>query len=227
MERKERRDRGGFTREELLAVVAVFLLLLAVLIPRILRDGNRAHLTATISDGKQIYLALFAMEEPWMTNAPHISWPTSKDINKGCYRSSSEFCSWLVESNCLDVTYGFFVPHGSGIPIAKNRAEFLDGTLHNAWCITLDVNVGMKSGAPVLFTQNVKFKSRGPDATLDQMVGLEPNARPFGSRAAVLLQRGGAGFWLSGDSLSLTNFNAPGATNGFLWPLASGQDVSD
>lgn len=125
--------------------------------------------------------------------------------------------------------------------MAQSEQEFLDGTLHNVWCITLDVSDRLRSGVPVLFTQNFKFRTRGPDATIDRMVGLEPLARPFGDRAGVVLQRGGAGFVLDRESALNMNFNVTGkadpflwahptetnsATNGFLWPLTSGQDLS-
>lgn len=228
--RRDERGRDGFTRGELLIVVLTIGLILLSLIPVVRWQLLRARLTMTIANGKQIYVALFALEyeEPWRpTNRPSLSWPTSEQAAGGAYRNSSDFFSRLVESNVLDVTYPFFATPGSGIRPARDRAEFLDGELHNEWCITLDVNDRLTTGSPCLFTQNIKFRERGPDATLDQMIGLESRSRPFGDRAAVLFQRGGAGFWLSGDSLSLTNFNSPGATNGFLWPLASGQDVSD
>lgn len=59
------------------------------------------------------------------------------------------------------------------------------------------------------------------------MTGLEPRAKPFGDEAGIVITRGGAGVVLDVKTATQTNFNPTGATNAFLWPLASGQDVSE
>lgn len=256
MSHREHRGRRGFTRGELLVVIWVTLfVVVGFLIPALNKAIMNAHIVSELSNAKQIYTALFSLEadviqysdatnlavvwspdatraKPLLTAAtshdPIISWPTHETASEmGEKRSSSEFFSWLVSNGTLDVTYAFFGGLRTGIKVAKDESEFTDDReLRNIWCIALDVSDKMPAGTPVLFTQNFKFKSRGPDATLDQMIGLEPAARPFGNRGGFVLQRGGAGIKLDASTATLTNFNPTGATNGFLWPLASGQDIS-
>lgn len=211
--------RRGFTLIELLVVIAIIALLAALLVPAVTKAMFKSRLTQVINNGKQIYLALFSAENDnplGLAGAATITWPKSKGGTK-TYVDASEFFGDLVESNVLDATYGFFTCPGGGATAAKDRPEFeRDGEFHNIWCITLDVNDGLKSGAPVLFTQNFKFKS----AKIDQLdtPGLNELAPPYQAKAGVVIQRGGAGFSLDSQTAIPTNFNGTAAQNDFLWP---------
>lgn len=221
--------KDGFTLRELLVVLVVFGIGLLILATMVRREMFRARVTAVLSNGRMLYTALCPPEVDSalaLYRTPY-SWPQSDPTNALLrFRNSSALFDFLIQSNLLDVSYNFFIAPGGDVKAAQDSKEFLDGTLRNTWCITLDVNDGMKSGAPVLFSQNFRFSSRSSDATIDRMTGLESLARPYGGRCGVEIVRGGAGFMLDATTAVATNFNPTQATNGFLWPLSSGQDLS-
>jgi prepilin-type N-terminal cleavage/methylation domain-containing protein len=216
---------SAFTLIELLVVIAIIALLAALLVPAVTKAMLNARVTQQISNGKQIYTALFAQENEnplGLSGASQINWPKSTGADATAYKDSCDFFAALVESNVLDVTYGFFAGPGTGVRVAKDATEFKDDTIfRNIWCITLDVSESMKGGAPVLFTQNVKMKN----TTIDQMdtPGLSEDADPYGVKAAVIVQRGGAGLKLDAQTAIPTNFNGTAAANKFLYPNGTTQ----
>ncbi len=214
----KKKVRRGFTLIELLVVIAIIALLAALLVPAVTKAMFKSRLTQVINNGKQIYLALFSAENDnplGLSGAATITWPKNTDVQ---YDTSTKFFGALVASNVLDASYGFFTCPGGGAVAAKDYTDFIDGTFRNVWCITLDVNDGMKSGSPVLFTQNFKMKGGN---TIDQMdtPGLNEKAPPYQTKAGVVVQRGGAGFSLDNQTSIPTNFNGTASANKFLWPV--------
>jgi hypothetical protein len=79
---------------------------------------------------------------------------------------------------------------------------------------------------PVLFTQNFKFRNQSSGESLSNMIGLEPRALPFGDEKGIVIMSDGYRTILEGTNANPASFNPAGATNIFLWPLSSGQDLS-
>jgi hypothetical protein len=216
----------------LLVVIVVFsIAVLAINVPRMNKAHQLAKATQACNEGKQVYILFFCREtgEPSFTLFPerYFKWPTGETVARmGTNRSSSLVLAELLKRLDDEEEYAFLTIAGRDIPKAGSRSELVGGHLHNQWCITLDYSEKMAAKTPVIFTQNFKFKTRRPDATLNQMVGLESTALPFGDNAGIVIQRGGAGIILDAQTATQTNFNPTGATNGFLWPLASGQDLA-
>ncbi len=223
-----RGSRGEFTLKELLTMTGLIIVGLVLAFPFVLTAIRRAQINENLNRGRTIYYALFPQGcSPLGLTAYRPECPKANpNPGERRFANSSEFLEILVSSNVLDTDCAFFAAPGSRITPARSAAEFLDGNIHNSWCIAQDVNDSLTAYTPVIFTQNLKFKRRGSTATLDQMIGLEPDAEPYGDRAGIVIYRGGWGTILNSGTASLTNFNSRGMTNGFLWPLASGQALS-
>ena len=219
----------AFTLIELLVVIVILGILAMFLIPAVTRAIRTARVAGTVQNGKQLYTLLFAAldanVQPGLYNPSAISWPKSKAnpaLNEKQYTCSSEYFADLISSNVIDeVTYSFFAE--DKVMTAKNEVEFRDQTtIHNSWCITLDVSDRMKN-AVVLFTQNFKFTGSGSGTRLDAETGLEGAAQPYGDFAGVRVLVGGSSAKLDKQMAILTNFCPGVASNTFLWPLAQGQ----
>lgn len=222
--RTNRRD--GLTLVELLVVLLFVAILVSLLVPRAAFVGPRTRCNLALNNGKQVWLALAAAEFEGATNSTAL-WPSSSLESAGRrWKNSTEFMNHLVTNGILDATYGFFTSPGGDVSVAGSESEFLDGELHNIWCVTLDVEEDTPEGCPVLFTQNFQFGSRSPYAALTQMTGINLRTRPHRLEAGVVIMRNGAGFSLNAVEATAINFNPAGATNRFLWPLTTGQDLS-
>jgi prepilin-type N-terminal cleavage/methylation domain-containing protein len=212
MNRFRAKRKNAFTLIELLVVIAIIALLAAILAPAVTKALLRGQVTQTISNGRNLFVLLFSkqLDNPLglATASGGASWPITDDA----WADSTDYFATLVTNASMNLSYNFFA--ASGIRAATSEAEFLDGQLRNAWSIALDVDDTFKASSPVLFTQNIILT--GKDLT--QFDALDPEARPFGEKAAVVVGYGGSAFSLDQDTALGTNFN-PTATVGLsLYP---------
>lgn len=199
----------GFTLIELLVVIAIIAILAAILTPAVNLALFRGRLTRMTSDGRGLYILLFAqeLENPLgLVTKQSADWPKKNE-----YTDSTEYFATLVTNKNFNLSYGFFA--GPGMTPAEDATEFLDSELRNAWCIAEDVSDTMPSDSPVLFTQNVDSSP-----TVADFNGLTAGALPFGDRACVVVTRGGPAYTLDENTAIGTNFNRTGATNDVLYP---------
>ena len=223
----------GFTWIELLVVVGVLAALIFVAIPAISKARFNAKVKQAMRAGSRICGQLFVSsgaDDPLFlpANDARITWPRSTD--KRPWASSSHFFDALIRSNCLQgISYDLFA--AGDIKPAKTSAEFLDGKLHNAWCVVRDVNSKVTGNTVVFFTQNMKFTNPGPQAMLDQMMGPgEVGAEPFGDKVFAFVLRGGESVKIDRDTPLIVNgmslfmrYSVGVESNTVLWPLSAGQ----
>jgi prepilin-type N-terminal cleavage/methylation domain-containing protein len=208
--------KNAFTLIELLVVIAIIALLAAILAPAVTKALLNGQVTQTVANGRSLFTLLFAkqMDNPLglaTASGSGVTWPATADN----YANSSAFFETVVTNPTFSLSYNFFI--AAGIRPAPNSAAFVSGAdLHNAWCITLDVDDSFKSGTPVLFTQNITLTGRN----IDQFVDLSLTARPFKEKAAVVVGYGGNAFKIEPETAIATNFNPTATTGLALYPNA-------
>lgn len=190
----------AFTLIELLVVIAIIALLAAILAPAVTKALLKGQVTQTMSNGRNLFVLLFSkdLDNPLglQTAGASASWPLQGD-----FTDSTEYFATLVTNASFNLGYNFFV--APGIQAAKDETEFKDGELRNAWCIVEDVDASFKPSTPVLFTQNIRLTSKEIGGFDD----LDGGAKPYGTKAAVVVGYGGSAFSLDESTAIGTNFN--------------------
>jgi len=217
MNRFRSKCKKAFTLIELLVVIAIIALLAAILAPAVTKALLNGQVTQTVANGRSLFTLLFSkqMDNPLglATTTGSTAWPTTADA----YADSSAFFATVVTNPTFNLSFNFFI--ASGIAPAKDAAEFVAGaTLHNAWCITLNVDDRFKASTPVLFTQNITLTGKD----ISQFTELAVGEKPFGNKAAVIVGYGGNAYKIDPETALATNFNPVGTVELSLYP-AGGQ----
>ena len=203
MSRFFRRIRRGFTLIELLVVIAIISILAAILVPAVSDALLRGRLTQVMSNGKNLYTALFAkeMEEAvFMRTAPYPVEGTTAVTNM-IFGTATDFFQWVVTGGVMNVEFSFFAAPGVPSASGTNAASFK--AANNAWCITSGVGESTPDGTPLFFTRNLYLENlnellptttdlsdllpsagKGPSGNLDNT--------PFADKAVVLVFKGGS-----------------------------------
>ena len=209
--------KNAFTLIELLVVIAIIALLAAILAPAVTKALLRGQVTQTISNGRNLFVLLFSkqLDNPLglAIQSGSAAWPATDDTPP--WTDSSQYFATLVTNASFNLSYNFFA--ASGIPVAEDEIDFKTN-LRNAWCITLDVSDNFRASTPVLFTQNITLTGRD----ISQFLELEETAKPYGTKAAVIVGYGGNAFSIDQDTAIATNFNPTVVTSLALYP-AGGQ----
>ena len=173
----------------------------AVLLPAADRAAESAEQIQVVSNGANIYKAVFAAQmNTLVLGNGQAEWP-----QKGQYRTSTEFFVELVESGTLPVTYDFFAAPGLPPACSSNPCDFK--AENNAWRMVLGLD-NAPEGTPFLFTRNFD-----PGALLsdDDPIVLSDEP-PFGKKGIVVVLKGGSAFFLKGDQLRNSFFNPAGTS---------------
>ncbi|HPJ56374.1 MAG TPA: DUF4190 domain-containing protein [Kiritimatiellia bacterium] len=184
-------------------MLIVLPLLAAILLPAVNKALTNAGMVQTVSNGANIYKAIFASHmDDAILGAGESGWPI-----KGQYRTSTDYFIHLVESGVISVTYDFFA--APGIPPAKSSDANDFKAENNAWRLVLGLD-DAPDGTPFIFTRNydpgVLQNGDGPIVLND-----EP---PFGKEGMVVVLKGGSAFYLKGNQLRNSFFNPADIASG-------------
>ena len=196
-----RRIRRGFTLIELLVVIAIISILAAILVPAVSDALLRGRLTQVMSNGKNLYTALFAkeMEEAvFMRTAPYPTEGSPTAVTNMIFPDSVEFFRWVVTGGVMNVEFSFFAAPGVPSCAGTNAASFT--AANNAWCITSGVGEGTPAGTPLFFTRNLQIDTLDEvPTTLTDLSTVLPTKNdlgfenhPFIDKAMVITFKGGS-----------------------------------
>lgn len=195
-----RRIRRGFTLIELLVVIAIISILAAILVPAVSDALLRGRLTQIMSNGKNIYVALFAkeMEDAVIMKVAPYPKKGAEDHATVTFPDATTFFIWVVTNKIMNVEYSFFsapgVPQTTGSDPADFTAE------NNAWAISAGVVEGTPDGTPMFFTRNLQINTLDQvPPTLAGIGSFMPTEKasgdentPFTDKAMVITYKGGA-----------------------------------
>jgi prepilin-type N-terminal cleavage/methylation domain-containing protein len=196
----------AFTLIELLVVIAIIAILAAILIPAVSDALLRGHMTKIMSNGKNIYVALFAQEMSDAVLLRGVPYPQGST-----YDNSTTYFTWVGTSGVMNVSGSFFA--APGVSAEDDWTKFT--ATNNAWCITRDIQDSTVDGTPVLFTRNLI------GANLMKSNTLSTTINPFGNKGVVAVLKGGSAVALRAKDIA-ENFNKVNATNVILRPTADG-----
>ena len=168
----------------------------AIVLPAVNKAADSAEQVQVVSNGANIYKAVFASQIQDLTlGSDRPVWP-----RKGQYRTSTEFFTELVESGTINATFDVFA--APGLPPARSGDPRDFKAENNAWRMVLGLD-DAPEGTPFLFTRNYDPKTLvAGDAPI--VLNDEP---PFGKKGMVVVLKGGSAFFLKGDQLRNSFFN--------------------
>jgi prepilin-type N-terminal cleavage/methylation domain-containing protein len=214
----------AFTLIELLVVIAIIAILAAILVPAVSDALLRGRMTQVMSNGKNIYTALFAKEMEdavFMKVAPYPRSGAAVSETNMIFASSTDYFKWVVSNGVMNVSFSFFA--APGVVPAQNSTNF--AAQNNAWCVSTGVGESTADGTPLLFTRNLtiteindpRVLSGGTFGDVMPPVFKGHDNTPFLDKAMVVVFKGGSALSLRVKDVQ-DNFNKQNGTNGVLRP---------
>ena len=173
----------------------------AIVLPAVDKASDSAEQVQVVSNGANIYKAVFASQiQDLVLGSDRSEWP-----RKGQYRTTTEFFVELVGSGTINAAFDVFA--APGLPPARSSDPLDFKAENNAWRMVLGLD-DAPEGTPFLFTRNYDPKTlvAGDDPIV---LSDEP---PFGKKGMVVVLKGGSAFFLKGDQLRNSFFNPAGTS---------------
>lgn len=196
----------GFTLIELLVVIAIISILAALLFPAVQGALLRARATGVMSNGKELYKAMFAdMTDPTKLASSQLAF---KYPNNTDYANSTEYFVYLVTAKVISVNCAFFA--APGLKAEPDHTKFK--AENNAWCVVANYNEASEDQLPLFFTKNCTLTA------LDGKPALDATANPFGDKVMVSIAKGGEGRMFDSKALELGEWYLGNTNNPVLRP---------
>ena len=175
-----------------IAMAVSLLILPALLLPVIGSVQQEGKMTGTLSNGRQIFIALFSQTLEGTVTGKDSTWPRASD-----FPTSTSLLTNLVGSGALKVDYSFFSAPGL-TPYRGTNADLFKAD-NNAWCMVADLKDTDSDQTPFLFTRNLRVANL---AELKGKVGaLLSDELPFGGQGVAIVFKSGAAQKLRPDML--------------------------
>jgi prepilin-type N-terminal cleavage/methylation domain-containing protein len=177
---KSRRTRSGFTVVEVLVVILVLGLFGVCVWPAARRAREKREIKDTLAQAAQLRLAILEANGAGDTAAQaRAVWPTGAAI-----RSSTEYFKAVFDTNRTRSVAPLHLLAAPGIPAWTGTLASLTES-NVAWCVTRWNGLAGSNDVPFLYTRNL-VASHGGDSLID-LDTLDPKAKPFGGRGAVVV----------------------------------------
>lgn len=179
--------RAGFTRGELVAVLALLAILAAAVFPLVQNAMLNTQLDECRRDGRDVYVALTAANDERK--------PLGKELLPGgAFTNSTELFRYLIEQERVwGLSYQSLA--GCGVPVCTNGKLQPE---NNMWTVAKEWRDDRDDAVPILLTRNLDartFAWRRPERGPDQPIRLDPEWHtPLGKRGGLLIRKGGSVF---------------------------------
>ncbi len=214
---RSHRSQRAFTLVELLVVIAIIAMLVAILMPAVTNALFAASLTQAKANGRSIYVAVFARDLQNATG-PYSARRVFPESD-GPWDNSTEYFTYLVTNDVLNVTWNFFAPRGIEAATGGRDQPGNFEPKNNGWAVVTDISDASPDGVPFVFTRNLAIETLNAytdDASLEDALA---DAEPFRKRGMVVTFKGGSAIDLRGEGLRhYSNFNPTGAENTVFQP---------
>jgi prepilin-type N-terminal cleavage/methylation domain-containing protein len=195
----------AFTLIELLVVIAIIAILAALLVPAINLALLRGRTVAIANNLHQMFVLMYAKQLEDVYTTTLVGYPTFGTGSNMAFQTSTAFFQYCVTGGVMAVDFSFFAAPGVVSVQGTNASAFT--AANNAFCVVAGLTESSPANTPFIFTRNLNVTLLSDTKIRDATVSaLDDGIKPFGRKAFVYVNKGGAAFAMTGDLLEQQKF---------------------